>query len=150
MTEVAGLPFGVMGEMLQDGGHPYRGLLYGMTARKYGDVDPRPVWAMMNDYGIAQSQMLGYWLDDAPVQSGRDDVLATTYARDGRVLIALGSWSDVDEVVNLTLDLQALGLPQGVTARAPEVVGLQAAGDVDLSAVRVPADQGLWILLGGV
>jgi hypothetical protein len=61
MTEVAGLPFGVMGEMLQDGGHPYRGLLYGMTARKYGDVDPRPVWAMMNDYGIAQSQMLGYW-----------------------------------------------------------------------------------------
>ena len=49
MTEVSGLPFGLMGEMLQDGGHPYRGMLYGMTARKYGDVDPRPVWGMMND-----------------------------------------------------------------------------------------------------
>ena len=68
MTEVAGLPFGLMGEMLQDGGHPYRGLLYGMTASKYGDVDPRPVWAMMNEFGIAESRMLGYWLEDAPVR----------------------------------------------------------------------------------
>ena len=40
MTEVAGIPFGLMGEMLQDRGHAYRGLLYGMTARKYGNVDP--------------------------------------------------------------------------------------------------------------
>jgi len=33
LTEVSGIPFGLMGEMLQDGGHPYRGMLYGMTAR---------------------------------------------------------------------------------------------------------------------
>lgn len=33
MTEVAGIPFGVMGEMLEGGGNPWRGMLYGMTSR---------------------------------------------------------------------------------------------------------------------
>ena len=149
MTEVAGLPFGLMGEMLQDGGHPYRGMLYGMTARKYGDVDPRPVWAMMNDFGIAQSAMLGYWLDDAPVRTRSDDVLATTYSASGRALIALASWSDADELIDLAVDFEALGLPADAPARAPAVEGLQEAGAVDLSAVRVPAGRGLWVLLGG-
>ena len=63
LTEVSGLPFGLMGEMLQDGGHPYRGLLYGMTARMYGDVDPRPVWRMMGDFGID-------WQSDARLLAG--------------------------------------------------------------------------------
>jgi len=147
MTEVAGLPFGLMGEMLQDGGHPYRGLLYGMTARKYGDVDPRPVWAMMNDFGIAESEMLGYWLEDAPVRTGRGDVLATTYVRPGVVLVALASWSEQDETVSLDVDFDALGLGDDVRATAPLVSGLQLAGSVDLTAVRVPAGQGLWVLL---
>jgi Glycoside hydrolase 123, N-terminal domain len=149
MTEVAGLPFGLMGEMLQGGGHPYRGLLYGMTARKYGDVDPRPVWGMMNDFGIAESRMLGYWLEDAPVRTGSERVLATTYVRPGSVLIVLGSWSDADEVLDLTTDLQAMGLGPTTRAYAPEVAGLQEGMDVDLSAVRVPAGQGLFIRVEG-
>jgi hypothetical protein len=148
MTEVAGIPFGLMGEMLQDGGHPYRGLLYGMTARKYGNVDPRPVWAMMNDFGISESEMRGYWLEDAPVRTGREDVLATTYVRDGSVLIALASWSDKDEVVDLTVDYAALGLESDVIAQAAEVAGLQQGRAVDLSAVQIPAGQGLWIVAG--
>ncbi len=147
MTEVAGLPFGLMGEMLQDGGHPYRGLLYGMTARKYGTVDPRPVWAMMSDFGIADSRMMGYWLEDPPVRTGREDVLATSYLRNDRVLVALASWSDADEVVNLELDTDVLGLGPSPAASAPSVEGLQPGGPVDLSAVRVPAGQGLWVVV---
>ncbi|MGW8281683.1 MAG: glycoside hydrolase domain-containing protein [Gemmatimonadota bacterium] len=147
MTEVSGLPFGLMGEMLQDGGHPYRGLVYGMTARKYGDVDPRPVWAMMSEFGIAESRMLGYWLDDAPVRSDRPGVLATTYAREDGVLIALGSWAESDEVVDLSVDLEALGLGPDIRAFAPAVEGLQAEAEVDLSAVRVPAGQGLFLVV---
>jgi hypothetical protein len=147
MTEVAGLPFGLMGEMLQDGGHPYRGLLYGMTARKYGDVDPRPVWALMKNFGIADSRMLGYWLEDTPVRTGRDDVLATTYLRNDRVLIALASWSDTDQVVNLELDTNVLGLGPRPEATAPFVEGLQPGGAVDLSAVTVPAGKGLWVMV---
>jgi hypothetical protein len=147
MTEVSGLPFGLMGEMLQDGGRPYRGMLYGMTARKYGDTDPRPVWRMMDDFGIGDSRMLGYWLDDAPVRTGRDDVLATTYVRPDRVLIALASWSERDQVVDLVLHRDALGLGPDLVGRAPAVEGLQDGGPVDLSAVRVPAGKGLWVVV---
>ena len=145
---MSGLPFGLMGEMLQDGGHPYRGMLYGMTARKYGNVDPRPVWAMMNEFGIAESRMLGYWLDEAPIQTDHSRIRATTYARSDAILIALASWSDTDEVVELSVNLEALGLGPDVRARAPAVEGLQAEMEVDLSAVRVPAGQGLFVVVG--
>ncbi len=149
MTEVSGLPFGLMGEMLQDGGHPYRGMLDGMTSRKYGDVDPRPVWAMMSDFGMAESQMLGYWLEDAPVTTDHPRVLATIYVRPDAILIALASWSEEDEVVSLLADWDALGFGAGGGhgAYAPAVEGLQESSDVDLSAVHVPAGQGLFVVV---
>jgi len=153
MTEVSGLPFGLMGEMLQDGGHPYRGMLYGMTARKYGDTDPRPVWAMMNDFGIAESEMLGYWVPDPKVTTDHPRILATTYIRPGSTLIALASWSDTDEVVSLIVNWAGLkmgdasGAETSIRAFTPAVEGLQAAGEVDLSAVKIPAGTGLWIIL---
>jgi hypothetical protein len=147
MTEVSGLPFGLMGEMLQDGGRPYRGLLYGMTARKYGDTDPRPVWRMMSDFGISEARMLGYWLRDPPVTTGVPDVLATTYLRPDGVLIALASWSDRDETVRLELDRGRLGLGATATAHTPAVEGLQGEAQVDLSSVRVPAGQGLFVVV---
>ncbi|MFT5142167.1 MAG: hypothetical protein ACI80V_000372 [Rhodothermales bacterium] len=147
MTEVSGLPFGLMGEMLQDGGHPYRGMLYGMTTRMYGEVDPRPVWGLMNDFGIDRSRMLGYWLEDNPVKTSHPDVLATTYSREGEVLIALASWSEKDEVLDLSIDLDALGLAGPLVLEAPAVLGLQDAGLVDQTAVRVPAGMGLFVTM---
>jgi hypothetical protein len=147
LTEVSGLPFGLMGEMLQDGGHPYRGMLYGMTARKYGNVDPRPVWKLMNEFGIAESRMLGYWLDDAPVTTDHPRVLATTYVRTDGVLIALASWSEKDEIVRLTVDPTVLDSASGWRALAPAVEGLQYEAEIDLSAVPIPANLGLFILV---
>ena len=145
MTEVSGLPFGLMGEMLQDGGHPYRGLLYGMTARLYGKTDPRPVWAMMNDFGIAGSRMLGYWLEDTPVKSGRADMLATTYLKPDGALVVIGSWSDRDARVSLSMNLAAMGLSGPVRVYAPAVAGLQAFAEIDPTAVPVPAKQGIFL-----
>jgi hypothetical protein len=145
MTEVSGLPFGLMGEMLQDGGHPYRGMLYGMTSRLYGKTDPRPVWAMMNDFGIAGSRMRGYWLKDTPVRTGNPSLLATTYLRDGSALVAIGSWSERDERVSLAMDLKAMGLSGNVRVYAPAVAGLQAFAEVDPAAVVVPANQGRFL-----
>jgi hypothetical protein len=145
LTEVSGLPFGLMGEMLQDGGHPYRGMLYGMTSRKYGNVDPRPIWKMMNEFGIAESRMLGYWVDDAPVTTDNPRVLATTYVRADGVLIALASWSERDETVQLTVDPATLDMASGRRVFAPAVEGLQDEAEVDLSAVTIPANQGLFI-----
>ena len=151
LTEVSGLPFGLMGEMLQDGGHPYRGMLYGMTARKYGGSDPRPVWKLINDFGVAESRMLGYWLPDPPVRTGNPRVLATTYLRpDGALLLALGSWAERDESVALQVDWEALGWEApALRARAfaPSVEGLQAFAEVNLSALHVPVALGLFVVV---
>ncbi len=150
LTEVSGLPFGLMGEMLQDGGHPYRGLLYGMTARIYGEVDPRPVWRMMDDFGIEESRMLGYWLDSAPVRTDNEDVFATAYVRPGTALIVLASWAPEDARVKLDIEWAALGIddPGAVTLVAPEVEGLQAEAPLDIHApLPVPREQGLFLLL---
>jgi len=80
-------------------------------------------------------------------------VLATAYVRDDGVLIVLGSWSDADEVIDLTLDLDALGLEQPLRAWAPAVEGLQEGAELDhldLRAVPVPARQGLFLRLAPV
>ncbi|MEZ4417753.1 MAG: DUF6067 family protein [Gemmatimonadota bacterium] len=148
ITEVSGLPFGLMGEMLQDGGHPYRGLLYGMTARLYGDVDPRPVWRMMDDFGIDGSRMRGYWMEDAPVRTDHPRVLATTYERPEGLLVVLASWADRDVDVALSLDRDLSARFGAQPSWAPAVLGLQDEAEVALSQVRVPAGQGRFIRIG--
>jgi hypothetical protein len=150
LTEVSGIPFGLMGEMLQDGGHPYRGLLFGMTSRIYGEVDPRPVWQMMDDFGIEQSRMLGYWLDSAPVRTNHEGVLATTYVRPGAALIVLASWETEEVDLELAVDWEQLGVrdPASVSLVAPEVEGLQSRADFDVNGpIRVPAEQGLFLVM---
>jgi hypothetical protein len=126
---------------------------------------------MMNDFGISESRMLGYWLDDTPVRTDHPRVVATTYLLPDRALIALASWSPEDEVVRLDVDWDALGFGAGTGSRegpdaeadlgarldpdsgapirvlAPAVEGLQAESLVDLSAVSVPAGMGLFILV---
>jgi hypothetical protein len=50
--------------------------------------------------------------------------------------------------VRVSLDLAALGLGANVRAFAPGVEGLQTETEVDLSAVRVPVGQGLFVVVG--
>ncbi len=147
MAEVAGLPFGLMGEMLQDGGQPWRGLVYGMTSRFWGETDPRPVWKLMDDFGIADSRMLGYWLRTPPVTLGNDALRATAYIKDDAILLAIGSWSKQDETVAVRLDPALTRGWGGVRAEFPAVAGLQAAGSADLARLVVPADKGAFVLL---
>ena len=42
MVELSGIPYGVLNSMLQYGGNPYRGLLYGMTTRPLGNHSSNP------------------------------------------------------------------------------------------------------------
>jgi hypothetical protein len=75
LVEISGIPFGVMGEMLQNGGNPWRGMLYGMTGRLPYMADPRPMWKVWDDFGMAGSQMIGYWSPDCPVRTDSASVL---------------------------------------------------------------------------
>jgi len=129
MTEVAGIPFGLMGEMLQDGGHLWRGMLYGMTARHpFGTGDPRPVWQVWDEFGIAGSNMVGYWSPRCPVRTADPAILATVYRKPDSLLIALASWNpqDVPEL-DLSIDWTGLGFDsRDMELRAPAMAGWQA------------------------
>ena len=95
LTEISGIPFGLYGEMLEGGGNPWRGMLYGMSSRLgwWAGADPRPIWKLWDDFGIAGADMIGYWDPGCPVRTDCKDVLATVYRRKGRSLIALASWA---------------------------------------------------------
>ncbi|WP_214324275.1 glycoside hydrolase domain-containing protein [Nonomuraea sediminis] len=130
LVEMSGIPFGVMGEMLEGGGHPWRGLVHGMTNRLYDGSDPRPMWRLFDTYDVTRAEMLGYWSPRAPVRTGHPGILATTYRGDRGALVALGSWHDGPVEVRLDVDWDALGLDPGTaTAHLPMADGLTRTGD---------------------
>ena len=89
LVQTSGIPFGVMGEMLQGGGNPWRGVLYGMTSRLFWctggtHCNPTNVWKVWDRFGIADAKMLGYWDAACPVRTDNPAVLATVYVRKDR------------------------------------------------------------------
>ncbi|WP_250318160.1 glycoside hydrolase domain-containing protein [Pedobacter sp. B4-66] len=128
LTESSGIPFGLMGEMLQDGGNAWRGMVYGMTNRMpWSDgADPRAIWKAWDDFGMQGTKMIGYWVENNPVKTNNPDVIATIYKKDNSVLIALASWAKEDTKIKLNIDWKALGIdPAKATITAPEVKNFQ-------------------------
>jgi len=134
--------------MLQDGGNPWRGMLFGMTARLPWAGDPRALWKVWDEFGIAAAKMHGWWTPDAPVSTGRSDILATTYTRPGSALVAVASWARDTTPVSLSVNWRALGLDSTrVQIDAPEIVGFQPARSFKVGeSVPVPSGRG-WLLI---
>lgn len=147
LVEISGVPFGLMGEMLEGGGNPWRGLVFGMTARA-PMTDVRPLWRAFDQLRLPEAEMTGWWATGAtgtpPVRTGRDDVLATTWEGPGGTVTALASWAG--EPVDIVL-----GTASGpVAAYAPAIEGFQperrfAAGE----ALRVEPGRGWLVRIGG-
>jgi hypothetical protein len=145
MTEVSGIPFGLPGEMLEKGGHPYRGMVYGMTTRVYGPYDPSGLWELFDDFGSDQSRMLGYWVEEVPIRVNHSRLKSTLYLQEDRALLAIGSWSEQDERVPLIIDWEKLGWKkEQVVMRAPYIKGLQSQEELSLEGpIHVPAGEGI-------
>lgn len=143
LLEMSGIPFGLMGDMLQDGGNPWYGMLFGMTARLPWAGDPRPLWHFWDESRIDQTTLTGFWDPACPVHTDRDSVFATVYHRPGYAIIALASWEKEDVTVSLSLDWQALGIdPAKAVAEIPAILRFQEADACDLRTVEVPAGKG--------
>jgi hypothetical protein len=128
LTEISGIPFGLMGEMLQDNGNPWRGMIFGMTNRLPHSGDPRPLWKLWDEFGMQQTRMIGFWVPSSPVKTANPAVLATVYQADGRALIALASWAKDSAEVQLSIDWKALGIdPADATITAPAIATFQDA-----------------------
>jgi hypothetical protein len=128
LVEASGIPFGLMGDMLQDGGNRWRGMVYGMTARHpwAAGADPRPVWKIWDEFEIDSSVMKGYWRKDCPVKTTIPSILATAYVKKGVTLVSIASWSDKSARVKLMIDWKALGInSQKAMLTAPEIKDFQ-------------------------
>lgn len=149
LTDVSGIPFGLMSEMLQDGGNPYRGMLYGMTAREPSNPMPARLWKAWDQFGIKGCRMMGYWVSYNPVKTNTDDVLATSYIRKGKVMIALASWAGTDKKVRLQMDWKQLGLnPKTAKLKATAIEGFQTEQTLNpADDITVPKGKGYLLVL---
>ncbi len=151
LTEVSGIPFGLMGEMLQDGGNPWRGMIYGMTNRLPYDgiADPRPLWKVWDEFGMKGSAMIGYWSGHCPVTTSNPQVLVTVYQKKDAALISLASWAAADTSVKLVIDWAKLGIdPTKAVITIPEIKNFQSAGVLAVGGeLRVEKGKGFILLL---
>lgn len=131
----SGIPFGMMSEMLQDGGNRFLGMVYGATARhSYGEFSPAPMWKLWKEFGIEQARMSGYWDDDCPIETHNEVVKATTYIKHDSTLIALGNFGDKPQTVSLAINWKRLGInPKHAKLYAPAVENFQEYRLCDVS-----------------
>jgi hypothetical protein len=150
LTEVSGIPFGLMGEMLQGGGNPWRGMIYGMTNRMpwSDNADPRPIWKAWDDFGMPGTKMIGYWVDNNPVKTNNAEVLATIYKKNKSALVSIASWAKDDVNIKLLIDWKALGIDATkATITAPEIKNFQSAASFQPGQdIKVKKGKG-WLLV---
>lgn len=110
LAEVCGIPYGVTGQMLEGGGDLYLGMLYAMNNR-YGwhYKNATQMYKIWDDFGIADSRMLGYWHSKNPVKTNNTNVLATVYLKKNEALLCLYNFSDKTERFYIHIDNNMLG-----------------------------------------
>lgn len=157
LVEVSGIPFGLMGDMLQGGGNRWLGMVFGMTVRYPWTTegvlcDPRPVWKIWDEYQIQDSKMMGFWDPGCPVQTDLPEVKATVYVKPGKVLLSIGNFSDKAQNVKLLIDWKALGMnPDKCRIVAPEIENFQPAKTINPNdPIMVEARKGWLIYLENI
>jgi len=149
LIEVAGIPFGLPGQMLADGGNKWRGMVFGITNRLgWTGPSPDPLWKFWDAVGIEDMEMIGFWDDRSPVRCTADSVHVTVYRGARRTLFAVGNWGRADKTVRLDLDIARLGfssMPREFSV--PPIAGYQDGATLrSLAAVQVPGARGLLIV----
>jgi hypothetical protein len=148
LIEISGIPFGLFSEMLQENGNPWRGMVYGMTARYYQGADPKYIWRVWDEFGIQNAEMIGYWVPSCPVKTSHKDAQATIYKNGKRALISIASWAKEPLKCRLSIDWPALGLNrEKVTISAPPIKGFQESASFSpLSEIPLEPGKG-WLLI---
>lgn len=149
LIEMSGIPFGLMGEMLQDGGNQYRGLVYGMTSRAPWSGDPSNMWDLFDEFGISGSQFKGYWSEDCPVTTGYRYAPASVFLKDSLAMVAIASWYDEDKEIWLNVDWQRLGMNRNnVVLQAPYIKDFQEEKIYDTwERIRLEAGKGIVLII---
>ncbi len=150
LVEVSGIPFGLAGQMLEGGGNPWRGMVYGITNRAgWAENIPTPIWKFWDDHQIAQKEMIGYWEKGCPVTSSNPLVKATVFKSNNEAIIAVANWTDQVETVSLAIDWIKLGIDAGKSSISiPEIKDFQAGQSaVSLDKLSIPGKKGYLIVI---
>jgi hypothetical protein len=149
LVEVAGIPYGVTGQMLNEGGNPWRGMVYGITNRPGWAGNPAEIWKFWDAYDIMSMRMVGYWDGDSPLKSDNELVKASLYAGKDRSIIAVAGWGDKDQTCTLKLDWRALGYDSSkCTLAIPSIRDYQEARTLgSLDQLTIPAGKGYMIVI---
>jgi hypothetical protein len=120
LTETSGIPYGIMNDIFfQDQVNNRRGMTFGMTVRLGKSW---VLWELWDRFGIAEAEMHGYWEKNPVITTDQKNVVATAYIKEGKTLIALGSWNAKPVSARMNIDWKRLGLnPLEVTLIAPEI-----------------------------
>ncbi|WGM21636.1 DUF6067 family protein [Paenarthrobacter sp. OM7] len=145
LVELSGIPFGLMGEMLEGGGNPWRGMVFGMTGRAPA-VDNRPLWEFWSETGLEHAHMQGFWDPQSPVRSSHPDIRATTWLTERGMVVALASWARHTEHVRLLFDDVAAATSRII---APAIPGFQpAASYAPGDSITLDPQRGLLLTIG--
>jgi len=150
LIEVSGIPFGLTGQMLEGGGNPWRGMVYGITNRSgYFSQGPESLWKFFDDYHFSKREMIGYWDKDCPVTCTNSKAKATAYKGETDVVIAVANWSSTDESTSVVIDWKKLGItPSDYKPFLPEVKGFQEGRDsFPTDTLTLPGQRGYLIVL---
>ena len=145
----SGIPFGLTSDMLEQGGNPWLGMVYGATSRHSAGFNPAPMWKLWREWGIDSSKMIGYWDDKPVVECSHPEVKATAFVKDDGLLIAVGNFSWKKQNVTLKIDWEALGLKeQEVEIYMPEIEEFQSAQKLTpTSRISIDVKRGVVVLV---
>jgi hypothetical protein len=149
LVEVSGIPYGLPGQMLRQGGNPWRGMVYGITNRAGWQGYPEEIWKFWDRYHIEEKQMMGYWDEKNPVKSGNDLVKATLYKGNEESIIAVANWSKEDQPCSIDIDWDRLGYKKSrCKYLIPAVTGFQdEQSPSKLDKLTIPGGKGYLILI---
>ncbi|MDP4291959.1 MAG: DUF6067 family protein [Bacteroidota bacterium] len=150
LIEVSGIPFGLTGQMLQGGGNPWRGMVYGITTRAGWTINtPTDIWKFWDDHKFKDKIMTGYWDKKFPVTCSNASIKASLYKGNDETILAVANWKDKDAVTSIDIDWTKLGMdPVNVELLIPEIKDFQTEQtSFSLSKMTIPAKKGYLILL---
>ena len=150
LIEVSGIPFGLPGQMLEGGGNPWRGMVYGISTRAGWTANPpTELWKFWDEHKIKDKIMIGYWEKEVPVTVDNSFIKASVYKNSDEIIIAVANWKDQDVETSVAINWAKLGLdPNQFEISIPEIKAYQnEQTTVSLDKITIPGKKGYLIVL---
>ena len=150
MVEVSGIPFGVTGQMLQDGGNAWRGMVYGITNRAgWTEKVPKHLWEFFDQYNLDDHELIGYWQKDCPVRCSNPMIKSSLFYSEDQLIISVANWNENDEKTSIELDWKSIGLnSENFEMSLPAITNFQEENPtLSLDKMIIPGTKGYLIVL---